>query len=143
MRDKKLLQQITVDDEQWRYTGIETKTSKVYISDKGRVASIFDFKTGKRVLLKGISLNINKYPSIRIRNGNYNGRIQSKVYLLHRLIAKAFIPNPENKACINHINAIKTDYRLCNLEWVTLVENVKKAWEMGLYSQKRTLIPQV
>lgn len=52
--------------------------------------------------------------------------------LLHRLIAEAFIPNPENKRCINHKNGNKLDNRLENLEWVTHGENNLHAYRTGL-----------
>lgn len=46
-----------------------------------------------------------------------------KRYLLHRLIAEHFIPNPENKPCIDHINTDPTDNRIENLRWCTHKEN--------------------
>lgn len=50
---------------------------------------------------------------------------KSKPVPLHRLIAEAFIPNPDNKPEIDHINTIRTDFRLENLRWVTHSENMR------------------
>lgn len=44
---------------------------------------------------------------------------------VHRLVAEAFIPNPNNLATVNHKNEIKTDNRVCNLEWMSTLDNVR------------------
>lgn len=54
-------------------------------------------------------------------------RGEKKNYLAHRLVAKMFIPNPENHPQINHKNGITNDNRVENMEWVTNSENNKHA----------------
>jgi hypothetical protein len=59
-------------------------------------------------------------------------RNHKKSFLLHRLIAEAFIPNPENKPWVNHKNGNTLNYQLNNLEWATPSENQQHAYDTGL-----------
>lgn len=66
-----------------------------------------------------------------------NGK--SKTYKLHRIIAKTFIPNPDNKPEVNHINGDPLNNCIWNLEWATRSENQLHAYAHGLagYSTAR------
>ena len=69
-------------------------------------------------------------------NGYTRVVLLEKCFLLHRIIAVAFISNPENKKCVNHIDGNKKNNYINNLEWCTHSENMKHAWDIGLHSKK-------
>ncbi len=73
-----------------------------------------------------------EYRSVKLFTGFRN----NKTLLVHRLVAKTFIPNIHSLSHINHINGIKWDNRIENLEWVTHNYNVRHAYETGLKNPK-------
>lgn len=102
--------------EEWKpVIGFE---SLYAVSDKGRVASIQYH--GKPTFSIMSILNIKGYPAVKIRNSKTGF---SKVLKVHRLVAEAFIPNPENKPSIDHIDTDPTNNCVENLKWVTALEN--------------------
>lgn len=71
-------------------------------------------------------LNKKGYPEVRLRKNGTHTR------LVHKLVASAFLVKPEGCTQINHINGIKTDNSIVNLEWVTNSENQLHAYKLGL-----------
>lgn len=70
-----------------------------------------------------------------LKNGYYYVTLNNKgakSFYVHRLVLKTFVPNTENKKTVNHINGVKTDNRLENLEWATYAENSLHAKLTGL-----------
>lgn len=72
---------------------------------------------------------INSHGYLQINLVNRNIQYKPKI---HRLVADAFINNPDNKPQVNHINGIKSDCMASNLEWCTARENLQHAADMGL-----------
>lgn len=80
------------------------------VSDLGRIKSLNYLGSGKEHIMSPIK-HKNKYLDVDLCNG------KPKRFLLHRLVAMAFVPNPNNYPIINHINENKYDARAVNLEW--------------------------
>lgn len=106
------------------------------VSDHGRVRSIprsVARSDGKVFHYKGQVLR----PAMRDRAGgypavglSYEGRL--KTYPVHRLVAIAFVPNPEGLETVNHKDGDKRNIRAENLEWMSVADNVKHGFAMGL-----------
>jgi len=98
------------------------------VSNLGRVRSLDravlckDFFITKKGKLKTIMIDKKGYQYVFLSKEGVE-----RIYRVHRLVAITFIPNPENKPEIDHINTIKTDNRIENLRWVTSKENAQNA----------------
>lgn len=110
-------------DEIWK--NIEGYEGLYQVSNLGKVRSldrITLYLSGRKVFTHGRNLKL-RYNNVGYV---YVFLIKNKIksfFLIHRLVALAFIPNVSNKPEIDHINTIRDDNRVCNLKWVTKKEN--------------------
>lgn len=95
---------------------------KYKVSTKGRIKN----KKSKKIMAQ----SKDKFGYMTFRCTNFEGRVVR--YFVHRLVAMAFIPNPNNYPQVNHLNGIKDDNRIENLEWCTNRMNSQHASKMGL-----------
>ena len=96
------------------------------INSKGELRNIKSKK-----IVKGY-VERNGYVRVRIENKCLGGVIRTSI---HQLVAEAFIPNPENKPEINHIDRNRANNDVSNLEWVTHSENMKHSYNFGINHQ--------
>jgi len=118
--------------EEWR--DVPSFVGVLQASNMGRIKRLPRYRNTKNggrayMLEKILAQTISTYGYYKICIS-----IDNKVHHLsaHRLIAEAFVPNPNIQHQINHINGIKTDNSIENLEWVSLTENIRHAHATGL-----------
>ncbi len=102
--------------------------SGYYITPDGQVWSTHRRKV-PRVLSQ---FNVNKKSGYKRVGGKFGNKNN---YLVHRLVAETFIPNPHSFTEVNHINGDKTDNSVSNLEWISREDNAKHAWNVGLMTR--------
>jgi hypothetical protein len=105
---------------------MKTKTIQDFpsyvIHSDGRVVNTV---TGKE---KSAVPSKNGYKTVDLYNKGFH-----KPLYIHRLVALAFLPNPDDKRTVNHIDGIKTNNNVSNLEWATDSENIQHAYDTGLH----------
>lgn len=70
----------------------------------------------------------------------YNKEVGKKAFLLHRIVAKAFVENPHNKPTVNHKYGNKLDNRASSLEWLTYEEQIEHAQKNGLTNYRKSKV---
>ena len=100
--------------------------SHYYITEEGKV-------------LSSMSGQLKELKQRRTNHGYKDIKIQGKNYRIHRLVAQAFIPNPENLPQVNHKDTNKANNHVSNLEWCDNSYNQKHAWDNGLQPKRHAI----
>lgn len=121
-------------NEEWK--NIKGYENLYQVSNYGRIKSlkkhsIFNNRTYPTKILK-CHINTKKYLDVELCKFNKSHR-----YRIHRLVAEAFIPNPDNKPQVNHIDCNKSNNKMNNLEWCNNSENQQHAFKNGLNTRKK------
>lgn len=108
------------------------------------VSNIGNFRTKDRYCAhnekKGVQFR-KAHPIKTIHEGNGYLQVRlmcpkQKIFSAHRFVAEMFVPNPDNKPFVNHIDGVKDNNVYTNLEWVTRSENAVHSFEIGLQCNK-------
>lgn len=111
-----------------RWVYINDRKTKYMVTIYGEIISIK--KETKKILKPLIDKDGYEHVVIHIDGKKYRRSI-------HRLVALAFIPNPNNKPEVNHKDGNKSNNNVDNLEWATSKENINHAWDKGFADAKR------
>jgi hypothetical protein len=118
---------LNFNDEIWK--DMQGYEGQYQVSSHGRIRSIVNNHGAAKIRLKATYVRSTtcqyEYVNLSVKNKAFTEAV-------HRAVAKAFIPNPENKPMVNHIDGNKLNNNVCNLEWVTDSENKRHAFEAGL-----------
>ena len=130
------MKEITLKEE-WK--DIKDYEGYYQVSDLGKIRSVDRFvvhsKNGNKAFKKGKVFAVGFTNKALIVALSKNGI--KKSFLIYRIVAQQFIPNPENKPEVNHKDGNRLNNKVSNLEWMTRSENEKHAYDTGLYTSRK------
>ena len=156
----KLMREVFPDEQDLsEYSKVKDLPNELWLPVKGYEDIYHISNMGRlKVLDRVCWVSEEKKNATRVKREHISARCDSKTWYpshilikgdskvtktIHRLVAEHFIPNPENKPQVNHINGLKYDNRVENLEWVTAQENSIHAYATGLSKAKSIINDEI